>query len=138
MIHRDHLIRDSHKAVISTIYWRHFFKQGFKTRWFLNDSSTQTLHSKLTNFESRRERVFQEYGLILVTVEDYAIVLDHAKSVWNGSYQNLSDNDCIKIELSNENNVVRECLLMFQIPYETPYHETITNLLIPDYNFLDH
>ena len=95
----------------------------------------KVLYWKLTIFESRRDRVFQEYGLILVTVEDYAIVLDHTKSVWNGSYQNLSDNDCIKIELRNENNVVRECLLMFQIPYETPYQETIIHLLIPDFNF---
>merc|ERR1712131_144697 len=44
-----------------------------------------------------------------------------AKSVWNGSFQNLSDNDCIKIELRKENSIVHECLLMFQIPYETPY-----------------
>ena len=79
----------------------------------------------MTIFESRRDRIFQEYGLILVIVEDYAIVLDGAKSVWNGSFQNLSDNDCIKIELRKENSVVHECLLMFQIPYETPYQETI-------------
>ena len=50
-------------------------------------------------------------------------MLDGAKSVWNGSFQNLSDNDCIKIELRKENSVVHECLLMFQIPYETPYQE---------------
>ena len=86
----------------------------------------QSSYSKSTIFESRRDRIFQEYGLILVIVEDYAIVLDGAKSVWNGSFQNLSDNDCIKIELRKENSVVHECLLMFQIPYETPYQETIT------------
>ena len=85
----------------------------------------QSSHEKLTNFESRRDRIFQEHGLILVIVEDYAIVLDGAKSVWNGSFQNLSDNDCIKIELRKENSVVHECLLMFQIPYETPYQERI-------------
>ena len=28
--HWDHLTRDSDKTVIPTIYWRHFFKQGFK------------------------------------------------------------------------------------------------------------
>jgi len=84
----------------------------------------------LTIFESRRDRIFQEYGLILVIVEDYAIVLDGAKSVWNGSFQNLSDNDCIKIELRKENSIVHECLLMFQIPYETPYQETITHASI--------
>ena len=58
-------------------------------------------------------------------VEDYAIMLDRAKNVWNGSFQNLSDNDCIKIELGKEHDVFNECLLMFQIPYETPYQETI-------------
>ena len=84
----------------------------------------------MTIFESRRDRIFQEYGLILVIVEDYAIVLDGAKSVWNGSFQNLSDNDCIKIELRKENSIVHECLLMFQIPYETPYQETITHASI--------
>ena len=78
-----------------------------------------------TIFESLTERIFQEFGLILVIVEDYAIVLDGAKSVWNGSFQNLSDNDCIKIELRKENSIVHECLLMFQIPYETPYQEPI-------------
>ena len=56
-------------------------------------------------------------------------MLDRAKNVWNGSFQNLSDNDCIKIELGKEHNVFNECLLMFQIPYETPYQETITHLI---------
>ena len=80
--------------------------------------------------ESLIGRIFQEYGLILLIVEDYAIVLDGAKSVWNGSFQNLSDNDCVKIELRKENSVVHECLLMFQIPYETPYQEKIASSII--------
>ena len=119
--HRDHLKRASDKTIIPTIYRRHFLKLGFKNE--LTFFLSKVL--KLAIYESHHIRIFKEYGLILIIVEDYAIVLDGAKSVWNGSFQNLSDNDCIKIELRKENSVVHECLLMFQIPYETPYQAKI-------------
>ena len=127
--------RDPDKTFISSIYWRYFSKLGFSIDWFLVETFywPHRLDSKLQPnkavdwplaiSESLIRRIFQEYGLILLIVEDYAIVLDGAKSVWNGSFQNLSDNDCVKIELRKENSVVHECLLMFQIPYETPYQE---------------
>ena len=47
--------------------------------------------------------------------------LDDRINIWNGSFLNLDDTNCIKFELKQKNGVAHKCLLSCQIPDKTPY-----------------